>query len=510
MSPRPRRWGRRLAALALLVLAPAAIALGVASATLGHDPLEMVQALLQRTPGEFIRYAKQRLIGHPRLEAVALPVLHAVQRQVEREVPPWLPSLGKGQQPQGLEPLRYGQDGQPLPAAPAAGPVAGAAGDEVLLHSAADIAAAVDRARPGQRLLILPGTYRISRLLQTRTAGTALAPIVLAAARPGEVTLEFETMEGITVYHPYWVFENLTLRGACANHFICEHAFHVVGAARATVLRNNRIEDFNAHVKVNGFRGQWPDDGLIQFNTIVNTTAREMYRPAAPIDIVAASGWRVADNVVANFVKTQGNRGSTGIFMKGAGERGRIERNLVVCTPTDISRPGNRVGISFGGGGTGLPYCRDRRCDAEHRDGLMANNVIAHCNDFGIDVLRSTGTVVAFNTLINTAGIDVRVAPSQAHVHANVLDGRIRARSGGRLSEQDNVVGSLHEGADTLFLQPPASVAPRAVAAGAVPMPGDDFCGLPREAGRVVPGAVTRGLPCPQADGAPPARTALQ
>ena len=41
-----------------------------------------------------------------------------------------------------------------------------------------------------------------------------------------------------------------------------------------------------------------------------------------------------------------------GVFMKGASAQGRIERNLIICTTQDISQPGNRIGLSFGGGGT--------------------------------------------------------------------------------------------------------------------------------------------------------------
>ena len=184
----------------------------------------------------------------------------------------------------------------------------------------------------------------------------------------------------------------------------------------------------------------------------------------------------MADNFVSRFTKAGGDRISYGLYMKGGGRGGHIERNLVVCSAGDISQPGVRVGMSFGGGGTAAHNCRDARCEAEHTGGVMANNVVAHCNDFGIDVFRSAGATVAHNTLVNTAGIDVRHAPASAALIANVLDGRMRARDGGQARPQSNVVATLHslmEAPDRLalrWLSVPDAVAPNP----AVP---HDFCG---------------------------------
>lgn len=488
-----------------LVLA-ALLGVGLVAAVgvvLGHEPVQMLQALVQRTPGELVRYAQRRLEGHPRLEAVALPVLHAVQRSVERPVPALLPSLGKGQQPRPLAPVRYGDAGQPLAQAPMAdGAAVAASADDLLLHDTAGLAAAMQNARPGQHLVIAPGRYRIDRPLYTRNAGTPNAPIVVTAAWPGTVTLEVAVAEGFVVNRPYWVFENLHLRGVCRSDDACEHAFHVVGAARSTVLRNNLIEDFNAHVKVNGHGGLWPDDGLLQFNTLRNGEARRTEKPVTPVDVVAASGWQVADNVIAHFVKPHGNGVSFGVFMKGAGQQGRIERNLVICTAQDVSQPGVRVGLSFGGGGTGPQYCRDGRCDAEHRDGLIANNVVAHCNDAGIYVFRSAGTRVLHNTLVNTAGIDVRVAPAQALVQANVLEGRVRERDGGLLEERFNLTGRIGGSgqADALELEPPSAA--QAEPAARLQDASTDFCGAARP-DVAAPGALAQRVPCAVASSSP-------
>ena len=428
----------------------------------------------ERSPNEVIRYLKRRLEGHPKLEAVLLPPLHAAQRHVEREPPPGpLPTLGKGQQAQALPPVR-------------------GLGATLRVNTPQAIREALLKATPGTQIVIAPGLYPFNTKLRVGQGGLADAPIALRAEQPGTVWLEFAQEEGVLVDKPHWVFENLHIRGTCQRHDDCEHAFHVVGRARHTLIRNNHISDFNAHIKVNGTNGDWPDHGQLAFNTLTNTGVRNTHNPVVPLDLVGASHWRVTDNLVTNFVKGSGNQVSYGLFMKGAGEGGRIERNLVVCTPAGMSQPGARVGISFGGGTTDPQSCRVDGCQAgEHFNGLAANNVVAHCNDVGLDVNRSRDISLVHNTLINTAGIGVRHAVSTARAAGNLLEGRVMARNGAEL--QDRLNAALNPtrhlmDADRLDLRWREPVEP-------VPVPEGlrtDFAGKSRAA-MDAPGAV--GLP---------------
>lgn len=429
-----------------------------------------------RTPGELLRHAEKRLYGHTRLEIVFLPVLKMIQRHIERPVPiEVLPPLGKGQQ---LFPI-------------------GTTGNVTGVHYVAtsgELRQAFGNAGPGWVIEILPGVYPVNKKLVTAKAGNSDQPIVVRTASPGKVTIEFNTEEGFQVTQPYWIFENLNIKGVCPEDRYCEHAFHIVGNARHTTLRNNRMEDFNAHVKVNGLSGQWPDDGLMAFNTLTNNRRRETHLPVTPFDLVGASRWIVADNLVSNFIKGDGDKVSYGIFMKGGGREGRIERNLIICTPRDISQPGVRVGVSFGGGGTGKTYCRDGQCKAEHYAGTAANNIIAHCNDFGIDAFRSAMITIAHNTLINTAGIDVRVEPASAIVSGNLLEGRIRTRNGGVIKADMNDVRSMNavfrdpDKLDLAFISPRENI-PTA------PAVNDDFCRKKRSDGSWA-GAHAGDVPC--------------
>lgn len=433
---RIRRW-----VLVFLLLPVLVLALGGAFAALvmlGFSPGQAMQSLGERSPVEMIGHAYRRLEGHPRLERMLHPPLRWLHAQYVREPSGPLRDLGKGVRPEGLTPQRYDERGVPAAAMPAPAGQRNILATKVLANPA-EIAAGIDAAQPGDVLEIAPGIHRLPRTLYTRRGGRAEAPITVRAARPGTVTLEVRHVEGLVVAHPHWVLENLDWRGACAADDACEHAFHIVGDARSTVVRNNRIVDFSAHLKINGQGGHFPDDGLLQYSTLSNTRPRAGQAPVTLVDLVAASGWQLLDNHVENFVKQGSNGVSYGMFMKGAGQRGRIERNVVVCTPRGVGQPGLRLGISLGGGGSGAESCRDKRCAVEFDGAVVANNVVAHCNDAGIDINKSRGVAVLHNTLVNTQGVLLRNAPAEARVAHNVLDSAVRSRSGTTLgAEHDN------------------------------------------------------------------------
>jgi hypothetical protein len=245
-------------------------------------------------------------------------------------------------------------------------------------------------------------------------------------------------VQGFHVAAPHWHFENLAMRGVCRQHDGCEHAFHVVGAASHVVIRNNDLRDFNAHLKINGSGGRFPDQGRVVGNTLVNSTPRKTSLPVTPIDLVAASGWIFEGNLIADFVKAGGDYTSYGAFAKGGGAGNRFVRNVVVCERRLRGAAGRRVGLSFGGGGSNPTGCRDRRCAVEHEDGLMDSNLIASCSDVGIYLNRAARSRLVHNTVLDTAGVLVRFADTGATAAANLVDGSFQVREGAQLEEREN------------------------------------------------------------------------
>jgi hypothetical protein len=428
-----------------------------------------------------VRYLRRRVSGHPKLEALALPALDQLQGLLERLPPPQVGTLGKGQQAYGAPSTHLLGPTGSLPL-----------GAVRLVNSAEALQQAMSEARAGDVLELAPGEYSLPRSLGTPQAGTANRPITVRAARPGTAFLHVRSRQGVIVTQPHWIFENLNWVGRCDADDDCEHAIHVMGRGHSVRISNNEMRDFSAALKVNGEGGHWPDGGVLQYSTLVNTRPRQTSRPVALVDIVGASHWQVLDNVVRGFGRDRPGD-AYGVFMKGGGEGGRIERNLVICNDVAQRHAGSRIGLSLGDGGTAPEYCRGG-CNFEHRGGRIINNVIAHCNDVGVDVSRSTGALVLHNTLVNTQGMLTRNAPSDARFERNLGDGRIYSRRGTEAVDILNLrrfdLSKLLAAPDSLdlrWLTPPEALPtdPR--------VPGD-FCGEPRGPS-TFPGATGR-LPC--------------
>ena len=404
--------------------------LGVGAGALLAVALEQIEV----PPRLLAPYLEHRLSGHGDLMSDAgrrlAQTLTALDRGEPRSPQPLALALGLGAQPEAA--MRVASSGR-----------------DVVVASPAEALAAIRTAQPGDAITFRPGIYRFDgEGIPVGRPGTADAAITVRAQRPGTVTLELDLVEGFLVSAPHWRFENLTLRGVCAQHSRCEHAFHVVGKATHFAARNNTVVDFNAHFKINGEGGRMPDHGVIEGNTINNTSARETDAPVTPIDLVAASHWIIRGNLISDFIKAQGNRISYGAFAKGGGVDNRFERNAVLCEVRLRGAPGWRVGLSLGGGGSEAAHCRDGRCIIEQDGGVIHSNLIASCSDDGIYVNRAATSSIVHNTLIDTGGISVRFAHSSAEVEGNLVDGVIRSRDGAVLHATDN----LQTAASRLYL----------------------------------------------------------
>ncbi len=232
---------------------------------------------------------------------------------------------------------------------------------EVPVANVTQLTAAIAAAKPGDTIVLAAGTYASTGFSCTATGTTAL-PIKVKSATPLAAKVELDSLEGFKVSGANWQFEGLDIKGVCATDGACEHAFHVTGAATGFVLRNNRIYDFNAQLKVNASQigGVYvmPHGGLIEGNELFDTRARNTGNPTTKLNIDTGDDWIVRANVIHDFQKGGGDGVSYAAFMKSGGKRGLFERNLVMCA-RDYSG-GTRLGLSFGGGGTAPQFCARR------------------------------------------------------------------------------------------------------------------------------------------------------
>lgn len=431
------------------------------------------------TPRSLGPYIQRRSEGHN-------PAIVGIGRSVGQ----WLVNRDRGEPPVNVA-AWHGKVGMQsgIQSAAAAGRAV-AATQEVLVSDSAGLLRAIAGAMPGQAITLLPGRYRIEQRVDVVRAGSAEAPIVVHARDPGSVHLDMAPNEGFRVAAPYWRFENLVLQ--CSSDKHCEHAFHVVGDAHHFAAINNLMVDFDAHFKINAEQGRYPDHGLIESNTLRNNGVRVTLNPVTPIDLVTASHWTIRRNLISDFIKGDGDRISYGAFAKGAGGDNLLEQNVVLCEDRLRGAPGQRIGLSLGGGGTGKSYCRDGgKCITEQEGSILRANLIASCSDDGIYLNEAARSKVIHNTLVDTGGIAVRFPTSSAELDGNLVDGIIRSRDSGILHLGDNRTTSaaqLYLGSHpqrALFRDPLAfdfrwrQPAERRKLQGE---PAPDLCGQPRSA----------------------------
>ncbi len=326
-------------------------------------------------------------------------------------------------------------------------------GKVISVSNSREFLTALKTVERGQAIKLMPGTYKIKqRTINIRHSGSSIEPITVMGSELGAVMLELDTLEGFYVDKPFWVFENLKIKGVCASDSQCEHAFHVVGKGNNVIVRNNIITDFNAAMKVNGIKYgteyYYPDNGRVEGNSFFNHSVRDTGNPVTVLDIIAVNDWVVSDNLIADFIKGKSDRVSYAAFFKGNGARNTFERNLVICRLNLKPTGGEQVGVSFGGGGTSKSACRNQQCDVESSFGIVRHNLIMNCDDVAIYLNKSKDTEIYNNTLINTLGIDVRFPQSSAVIANNFLTGRIKNRNGGTSQAMNNIVVDLSDVAD--------------------------------------------------------------
>jgi len=301
---------------------------------------------------------------------------------------------------------------------------------------------AVLTARPGDVIVLRPGVYRLNATpIRLTASGAVEAPIVLRAERLGDAVIEADALEAITVLGPFWHIENLVVKGVCDRADDCKDAIHVIDDANDVVISNNRLEDFNTHIKADGQDTLFPDRGRIVGNTLTDTTPRASRKPMAGIDLIGVNDWQIQDNVIADVVREAGAAPTYGASARGAGVNTVFERNVVICAWHNANRAGQQIGISLGGPGTAREMRRDKgQTGFEQVGGSVRDNLIVSCSDHGISLTRAARSVVDRNTLLDTAGIEGRFVETSGTVTANIVDGALRALDGAVLQRWDNDV----------------------------------------------------------------------
>eukprot|EP01104_Vermistella_antarctica_P013093 TRINITY_DN3908_c0_g1_i2.p1 TRINITY_DN3908_c0_g1~~TRINITY_DN3908_c0_g1_i2.p1 ORF type:complete len:658 (+),score=200.77 TRINITY_DN3908_c0_g1_i2:145-2118(+) len=331
----------------------------------------------------------------------------------------------------------------------------------VPVTTATELDTAIQAAIPGDQIVLsATGTFTF-RTIRCTASGTAEKPIIVRGEPGSKISLYSAGssegyVEGFAVTGSHWHFVSLDIQGTCDNsqHTYCEHAWHLAGS-KDVVVRNCRSHEINQHIKsnINGAgSGLFADRLLVERNHMYNDVPRNTGNPATIVNIDGGDDCVVRGNYIHDGARVSSGSVTYQAFMKSNGAGGLFEQNLIVCS-ADHSDGGYRLGLSFGGGGTAPDnVCGQGTCKPEHRNGVMRNNVIKHCNDVGIYLNEAQNTDIYNNFIYDTTGIDCRFSPTTADVRNNIVaGGAIRNREGGVHTGTNNWITSV-SAADAMFV----------------------------------------------------------
>ncbi|MBN1992497.1 MAG: right-handed parallel beta-helix repeat-containing protein, partial [Anaerolineae bacterium] len=259
------------------------------------------------------------------------------------------------------------------------------AGPTVTVSTEADLRDRAYNAAPGTTILVSPGVYNLTNVVQVVNNNITIRS---STGNRADVILDGGGMLTGTFTHAILIeaddvtIANLTIRNAD------EHGISVNGSDRPTLYNLHLIDTGYQLVKVNP-AGDGSEDGLLACSRLEYTTA-------APTDYTNgisahnAHRWTVRDNDWYR-IRTPGNAATpTILFWSGSADT-VVERNLLVnCYQ----------GIAFGNADHG---------PGDHTGGIVRNNFIyaSQLHDSVIEMVHATGWVVAHNTalLLNPNGL---------------------------------------------------------------------------------------------------------
>jgi len=286
--------------------------------------------------------------------------------------------------------------------------------------------------RAGRTVCLAPGTYRLSGrlVLGARQSGTAAKPAVLAARRPGTVTIDGNGAEE-AVYIAgarHLVVTGLRITGGAYHGVKIDRPSSDVVLRRLTIVDNFRAAD--AGGQYSGVKGCC----LVKHVTIEDSDV--YYSRPAPastnhqgIDCNGCKSWVVRRNRVHGIRAAAGGAGGTGIQFKSGSADTVIDANVVYD---------NFIGITYGGFGNPQLWGHEKY---EHVRGIVRNNVVYGNQDAGISVINTKDGRVYNNTLFgNGFTPDVRVASVNLRYENNVLDRPLNLRDGTTAYARHNYV----------------------------------------------------------------------
>lgn len=314
--------------------------------------------------------------------------------------------------------------------------------------------AVVSRASPGTTILLRPGTYKVSSIIQFTKANVTLrsksgkrADVILDG-NMGSTPLDRTRFvnEIVAVRASGAVIADLTIRYA-KYHGI--HAFPASGTSISSLLVHNvRIYDTGEQIfKVNSNGGSnpgWVDNGILQCstlefvdNSVMEPSGSDYY--TGGLDVHGGRDWIVRHNVFRNIQRNgRSMEHAVHFWSRSRGtvvENNRFEDNYRAIGFGMKSSLSGTV-RSYPDGAGDSPY-------SDHIDGIIRNNTVWNRKgiklETGIALWNVSGTEVYHNTVWSGdapfSSIEYRFPNTRATLRNNLVSQKVMKR--------DNAVGTL-------------------------------------------------------------------
>ena len=305
----------------------------------------------------------------------------------------------------------------------------------VSVQNVAQLNAAIADIRPGDRIEIAPGRYRMKIRLRAASSGTSEAPVVLTA-RDGPQTVVIDG-DGTDIVVKFSAAAHIRLEALDITGGGYHGVFFDNGASYITVDGNRvydnharRPMDSTAELKGSGGGGR-PNHIAIVNNEIFHS----VHPPGGNfqgIDCNLCDDFLIAGNYIHDIrlptsaPSSRFDRGSC-IQMKSNSRNTVIERNRIARC---------HIGIVFGGEGLASP---------EHVGGAIRNNLIHDSDETAIVIVNAVGGTVVDNSLFGNQE-SIRIAADRTYpgtfsdvlVENNILGGPIVAPPGHAVTRRGN------------------------------------------------------------------------
>jgi parallel beta-helix repeat protein len=289
----------------------------------------------------------------------------------------------------------------------------------ILVNDFEELRSACLNARPGDTIVLAPGTYTIGGYSSLRVRKRP-GPITVkgATGNPADVIIEGAGIDDTSVSHvfnlddsPRWTFQDFTTRNTYYFGFKFDHG------STDCIIRNVVMRDHgSAGIKGTSDpdAGTYPDRLLVESCDIAFNKPSGSSREAVEgIDGVGVNDWVIRKNRFVNIQKHGGDGIAYALFTKGNSSNTIIEANYFESC---------FIAISLGGGGTGEKFFRDFGDIYEHSNGMIRNNVVVGSKDAGIYVNKGIDTKIYNNTLFECElNIELRFPESSGLVRNNLV-----------------------------------------------------------------------------------------